>query len=418
MGLRVNVFPGQLVAFLLLLFPVVTLSIHNAGNSILLLLILIALASMAMRVRPDGIGFSDLFRQYWPVALAMSMGVIAVLANQAWSGDFAFKYYDRAFRLAVFPLVLWSIMFVPRKYFRLLLWSLFLAAVVLAVKAFVFFEGGNVRVGNIGFLSIIAYSDIALLFGVLCLTMAASLSTGKVTIACGIIAAAAGAYTGVLTQTRGGWLAVVLFVIFFFHVSSLSLRRKWLVLFSFVVLVAAMFAVNEPGRTRLFNTTSEVINYTQGEGKTTAVGIRLQLWDAALKLFARQPVFGIGRENYEPSIKEMAAQGEVTNELTTLAHSHNEILFNMVISGIFGLVAVLSVYLVPGWYFFRELHHASSEVRAAARCGCLLVLGFFAFGLTDLMFFWPAVAGLYTIMIAAFLAQVHKARYAAAASVG
>ena len=128
-----------------------------------------------------------------------------------------------------------------------------------------------------------------------------------------------------------------------------------------------------------------------------------------MKLFSQQPVFGIGRENYGPSIKAMADRNEVTQELTSLAHSHNEILFNMAISGIFGLLSTLSVYLVPGYYFVRELKSQSAQVRSAAQSGCVVVISFFAFGLTDLMFFWPVLCGYYVILISIFLATIIKA---------
>ena len=134
----------------------------------------------------------------------------------------------------------------------------------------------------------------------------------------------------------------------------------------------------------------------------------MQLWGAAIKLFAKEPVFGIGRENYESSIKEMANRGEVTQDLTRLAHSHNEILFNMVTSGLLGLLSILALYLVPGYYFIREMKHPSPKVQTVAAMGVILAIGFFAFGLTDLMFFWPVLDGYYTIMVGALLVAVIK----------
>nr|WP_255459070.1 MULTISPECIES: O-antigen ligase family protein [unclassified Herbaspirillum] len=224
-----------------------------------------------------------------------------------------------------------------------------------------------------------------------------------------VLACIAGAYTSVLTATRGGWVAALLYLFFLLTVSPITWRKKigWVAGVFLVVMVMVSF--NQQARTRLNGTQSDLISYSEGEGRDTATGIRLQLWGAALKLFSEHPIFGIGRENYGPSIKAMAERKEVTKELTTLAHSHNEIFFNMAISGIFGLLSTLSLYIVPGYYFVSELRSKSSQVRAAAQAGCIVVIGFFAFGLTDLMFFWTVLCGYYVILISIFLAMIIKA---------
>ncbi|MFJ9532680.1 O-antigen ligase family protein [Herbaspirillum sp. NPDC101396] len=412
--LQRRVLPIQwLVTILLLLFPVVASTVHDAGNAILYLLLLTSLLALALRASPDGIRFGELFRQYWPLHLAMASVCLAVLLNQVWSGNFAFKFYDRGLRLAVFPLIFWVLFFVPLRHIKLLQWSFFVAAIVAAVKAYFVTRGWEIREGNIGFLSIIAYSDIAFLAGVLCLTCRGwSTSKSNWILLLRVFACVAGAFTSILTATRGSWLAVPLWLIFFFVFSDIRPRQKWLWSGALVTAVVLVFSLNQGARDRVRSVQSDLASYSQGEGRSTSTGIRLQLWSAALRLIEREPVFGIGRENYEPSIRQMYERNEVTKDLTSLAHSHNEILFNTVISGSFGLLALLAVYIVPGYYFARELRNESEDVRTAARSGCILVLGFFAFGLTDLMFFWPMLGGYYIITAGVFLAAIVKAKRA------
>jgi O-antigen ligase len=409
-----RVLPIQwLVTILLLLFPVVASTVHDAGNAILYLLLLTSLLAFALRVSPDGVRFGELFRQYWPLHLAMASVCLAVLLNQIWSGNLAFKFYDRGLRLAVFPLIFWVLFFVPLRHIKLLQWSFFVAAIVAAVKAYFVTRGWEIREGNIGFLSIIAYSDIAFLAGVLCLTCRGwSTSKSNWILLLRVLACIAGAFTSILTATRGSWLAVPLWLIFFFVFSDIRPRQKWLWSAALVAAVVLVFSLNQEARDRVRSVQSDLASYSQGEGRSTSTGIRLQLWSAAVRLIEREPVFGIGRENYEPSIRQMYERNEVTKDLTSLAHSHNEILFNTVISGLFGLFALLAVYIVPGYYFARELRHESEDVRTAARSGCILVLGFFAFGLTDLMFFWPMLGGYYVITAGVFLAAIVKAKRA------
>jgi O-antigen ligase len=402
-----------LATVLLLMYPVVALTVHDAGNAILYLLLVVSLLALALRVSPDGLKFGEMLRQYWPLHLAMGSVCLAVLLNQIWSGNFSLKFYDRGLRLAVFPLIFWVLFFVPLRHIKLLQWSFFLAAIVAAVKAYIFTDGGHFRDGNIGFLSIIAYSDITLLAGVICLVCLGWHKTKIVPVFfLSALACVAGAYTTVLTATRGSWLAVPLLMIFFFTFLNVKRRQKLWWGGALILALVLIFSWNQQARNRFLSTQSDLASYSQGEGRRTSTGIRLQLWGAALKLIAREPVFGIGRENYESSIREMAARNEVTKDVVSLAHSHNELLFNTVISGIFGLFAILAAYVVPGYYFARELRHESAEVRTAARSGCAVVISFFAFGLTDLMFFWPVLGGYYVIATAVFLAAIVKAKRA------
>ena len=148
--------------------------------------------------------------------MALASSVLAVLLNQLWSGHFALKYYDRALRLALFPLIFWIVLLVPLDRFRWLRWGFFGATLIMMVKAFVLTQGGQFRFGNIGFLSIIAYSDIAMLTGVLCvISLGAEARQRKTMTVLMVLACIAGAYTGVLTATRGGWVAVPLYLIFY-----------------------------------------------------------------------------------------------------------------------------------------------------------------------------------------------------------
>ena len=283
-----------------------------------------------------------------------------------------------------------------------------LLAFVAAIKAYVVTAGGTVRDGNIGFLSIIAYSNIALLVGLLSLiSIGWNSRFAQSTSILKAAACAAGAYTTILCATRGSWLAIPFFVLFFLFFAKIRIWHKWWWCFAAILFMVMLCLNSGEVRHRIGDIRNDLTAYSQN-AKDTPIGMRLQLWNAALKFFAEAPVFGIGRENYDPAIKKMADEHEVTPSLTQLAHSHNEILFNMAISGVFGLLASMALYLGPAYYFWRKLGHANLQVRTTARMGCALCIAFFAFGLTDLMFFWTVLGGYYTIMTAALLVCLIK----------
>jgi len=389
---------------LLLIYPLTATTIHDAGNIILFLLLILALISLVVGWHPSEVNGKQILRAYWPMHLAMVSACIAILIHQVWTGDFGFKYYDRALRLATFPLILWVLLFIPLHRVKWLQWSFIAAAFIITIKAYVYTQGGDLRPSNIGFLSCIAYADIGLLLGVLAII---SLGWNKPkSISLVIIKALActmGAYASILTATRGSWLAVPLLAIFFFYFARLKVKRKALWAAGLIVVIVFAFSLNRNAYERMTATSNDLISYSDGENKTTSTGLRLQLWGAALNMIKQAPIFGIGREHYDSSIQTMVAAHEVTPELTAFAHSHNEILFNTVISGVFGLISTLALYIVPGYYFWRERSNPSDEIRTAAYMGCTVAICFFAFGLTDLMFFWPVLGGYYSIMIASLM---------------
>ncbi|KAF7962149.1 hypothetical protein AWV80_25155 [Cupriavidus sp. UYMU48A] len=45
-----------LVTILLLAYPVIALFVHNAGNAILFLLLILSVTAMIFRLQPDGVG--------------------------------------------------------------------------------------------------------------------------------------------------------------------------------------------------------------------------------------------------------------------------------------------------------------------------------------------------------------------------
>ncbi|WP_424193115.1 O-antigen ligase family protein [Ampullimonas aquatilis] len=388
------------------LYPVLSIVLHNAGNACLFLLLMVALCALATRQQPESFAFNTYVKAYWPLLLAMASLLLSVLLNQMASGHFVIKFYDRGLRLALFILTFWAVLFVPLRLLRWLPWSFALGVVLALAKAYWLSHGGDDRPSNIGFLSTIAYSNLAFLMGCLVLTSITCQARGQPWLSLfKMLIAFMGVYVTVMVKTRGSWLAIPFFLVFFLLASGMRSRAKWLITFLSILSLSAIFFLSDSIQSRLNESRSDVAQYYQGQ-KDTSIGIRLQLWEASWRLFKTAPLFGIGRENYPQAVATLAEQQIITPVAAAYAHSHNELLFNMAISGIWGLLASLALYLVPGYYFGRELHHPNREVRGVARMGILVCLGFWVFGLTDLMFFWPVLTAFYSMSLAAFLAWI------------
>lgn len=394
----------------IMLFPVFSISLHNVGNACLFSLLILAIVAGVCRYKPMDTKFSQLLKDYWPLHLAMASLAIAVLLNQVFTGKFGIKYYDTALRIALFAPVLWVVLALPLNYLKKIQWAFVLGIFVAVIKGYLLTSGGTIRPYNIGFLATIPFSDMALLFGVIALiSIGWNNLNEKLAVLLKVLACGAGIYVTILSQTRGSWLAIPVFAMTALMLfRNLRIRYRLGILIVTLVTLGAVCTYSDVVRTRIAAAKADMTQYADQENVDTSLGFRLQLWRASWELFKENPVVGVGRENFSDGLESLAARNVITPLAGSFSHSHNEILFNMAILGAFGLLAILSIYLVPGYYFARELKHPDSIVRTAAGMGLVLCLGFFVFGLTDMMFFWSVLGGVYSMSVAAFFACIVK----------
>ncbi|MFC5475938.1 O-antigen ligase family protein [Paraherbaspirillum soli] len=392
------------------LFPALSIVLHNAGNACLYLLFVCSIVALVCRYKPMETSFGQLLKQYWPLHLAMASLFCAVFLNQIVSGDFAVKQYDRAVRLAVFAPIFWIILSVPLRHLKNVQWAFVVGVFAAVIKTYVITEGGIDRFGNVGFLSTIAFSNIALLLGAMALiSFGWNERRQKVIFVVKVLACCVGLYATLLAKTRGSWIAIPFFFAFMFmFFGNIRIRHKLAIAVLSLAVLAGIFTFSSAVQTRLAETKSEISLFVSGQNVDTSTGIRLQLWHASWILFKQHPVVGIGRENFSSGLNELVSRKVITPAAASLAHSHNEILFNTTILGIFGFLASVSIYCVPAYYFMRDIRDADDDIRTAAGLGLLLCLGFFIYGLTDLMFFWTVLGGFYSMSVATFLACIIK----------
>lgn len=400
------------VLSLVLAFPALAIMVHSAANACLFLLLACAMAAAGFGMKPIDISLSAFLRRYWPLHLAMAAWLISVLLNQASLGSFTIKHYDRALRVAVFAPVMWILLLLPFRYLKSLQWTAMAGLTGATVKAYIATSGGAERPTDIGFLSTIAYSDIALLLGILVfLSLGWEQRRRTLMVVLKSAALLAGIYTTALTATRGSWLAILAAIaIIFFNSDSVSLRRKLVIAVSGLLLVGAIFSASN-GPHRLNEAIVEVSNYQKGIDMDTSVGMRLQMWHGAWLLFQERPLFGIGKDNYGLGMERLAQAGIVSEAAAHYAHSHNELLFNLTIGGVAGFLATLAIYLAPAYYFFRDRRHPDRQIRTSALMGLMVCVCYFLFGLTDLMFFWTGVGSFYTLCTALLLASILRRKH-------
>lgn len=392
------------------LFPMVVFIVPKGANGSFYLLLLLALAGLACRCKPMGKRFGEVLREYWPVHLAMAGLVCAILINQWSTGYFYLKAYDMPFRLACFALIFWILLVVPDRHLKNVQWGLLAGTLICVAVLYLGTKAGIDRPLRLFNVPIVPFGNIAMLMGVLTLfSIGWNHSNEKIFIGLKLLAGAFALYGSHMSQTRGSWIALPVFIaIAWAFLIDVKFRHKLTLVVLSAILLLGSYVLSSTIQTRVNDGISDVSQYFNNKNPNTPVGIRLQLWRGSWLAFTENPAFGVGRERYGNVALLLADRGEITLDAAAHPHSHNELLFHMMTLGIFGMLAILSLYFVPAFFFLREIRHSDRELRTVAGMGLALTLGFFVFGLTDVMFYWPVSYTFYVIVLAVLFAHLVK----------
>ncbi|MGV7209646.1 O-antigen ligase family protein [Oxalobacteraceae bacterium A2-2] len=253
-----------------------------------------------------------------------------------------------------------------------------------------------------GGINSITYGDVVLCMGLL--SLAGTLDfQGRQAVWPGL-GALAGLVGSIATGTRGGWIALLCAAVLFIQYGHV-LRgrfRKGLLLASLVLLVSTYFIPQTGARDRIHQGVSDVEQYFDGGNRVTNIGVRFELWRGAAAIIARHPLLGASDRTVRAELTELVGEKKVDPYVLGVEHFHNEILQVLVYGGVLGLLVWGATVIMPFLFFLRMLrgHATAAPGRVApALAGLLLVVSFFSFGLTEVIFWSVRGAIFYALML-------------------
>lgn len=388
---------------------------RKVGNLSFYSLLLIALVCLFLRIDHGGTSFSDMVRRFWKLHLAMAGMFIAIVLHQLISQDFAIRSFDYPSRMALFVVIVWACLLCSARMFQWLQWSYVLGAILSTIKMYIITDGGTTRALYVDFMPIIEFADLTLLLGffsILSINYASgTVRTQRIGIAVKILAGVGTLYAAYISGTRGAWLGIpflcaIAAIILF---GRFELKKKITVTLLAVTLLTGVFVLNPRVQSRIQSVEQEINAYSKDSLADTSVGTRLGLWQASLMIFAEHPLVGVGRENFRPTLERWGQEGRISPVIARQIHSHNEMFYNMVTLGSFGLVGLLALYIVPLVFFTRKLRQSKDkELRAVAGMGMMLSVGYMVFGLTDVMFMWGVCDNFYALFMAILFCHLYQ----------
>ncbi|MES2298092.1 MAG: O-antigen ligase family protein [Pseudomonadota bacterium] len=252
-------------------------------------------------------------------------------------------------------------------------------------------------------LNAITFGDLSLCLGLVALAGTVDLRGTREAIvpALGALAGLAGS---IISGSRGGWVALLLAGLLFVRYSrSLRGRVVGALLALSCVVLAASYLIPQTGvRDRVAEGVNDVRVYFNGGTVKTHVGIRLELWKGALILIRQHPLAGIDVDAYKDEMRVLAQQGRLDPVVLAAPHLHNDALQALVTGGVLGFLAWAATLMAPFVFFARSLGPTGRPGNARfalALAGMLVVLSYFAFGLTEVIFWSVKACDFYALMI-------------------
>ncbi len=238
-----------------------------------------------------------------------------------------------------------------------------------------------------GFTHPIQFGNIALLMGVLCLVKALSYDAFGIRPMIYWVGVFSGIASSVWSQTRGGWLAILLIFAWIIGATTKewSKPKKYLLFVAATALfVALVVQPNSTVNLRIVEAVNEFNAYFDTGKEDTSVGARLAMWRVAIEGIHTHPWLGSGTIGWI-ELRDAAVKQKLLSAFSSgFTHVHNEFIDVTVKHGLIGLVFHMGLMLGPMFLFFGP-HKSSTnpEVRSLAVAGMVVPMMYMDFGLTQ-----------------------------------
>jgi O-antigen ligase len=410
----------RLIPIILFLFPVALLSLQGGSN---FLFFILAITSIACLCKSNLI----VIRQQWDsnaiaIGLALASSALAILVSQIYHANFSLSPYDGPARFLL-ALPIYIVLRNTRIQALTAMQYGFPLGAILALLLFLMDKNqfDPTRSGSY-FLNPIHFGDLALMLGFLSLfCVNLERKDGPFILILKMAGFMAGIFLSLRSGSRGGWIAVPVLCFFWIGLNNykISLVQRLLAVSLLVLVMIASYFYIDAIHLRVQGIYSDLHAFQLGS-KDTSSGIRLQLWQAAMYLFKKQPFFGVGPQGFKEMMLPLSNFGMITPLAADLGRGevHNDLLARAAEQGVFGVASFLSLFLVPFFIFSRANKSTSRIKRKAAFLGICLVTGFFVFGLTVEIFSLKMTLTFYITTLTVLLAMATSKQIAVSEHAG
>lgn len=239
----------------------------------------------------------------------------------------------------------------------------------------------------------IVFGNISVLSGSLCLLLMMDKAfSGFIWKMAAVVAFIFGSAASLWSQTRGGWgtflivfSLLVYAVLFFANDRNNKTKKKVIIgMACSLALLTLVAANNDIVQSRFIQAKQNVEDYWSGENKNTSLGLRFEMWKAAVSIVKTDPFTGVGPDQYAEVKDEMVDSGYLAEFAKNLEHAHNDYLWVSANKGLIGLVLYLSVFFYLIWQYLKLIR--AREQLYLGLSGLLVCFSYMLFSMSDIFF--------------------------------
>lgn len=389
---------------LLFLMPVLMGTVQHAASAIYTILLL--LSFFFLRNQWQGLA-SEEKRLMW--LLIAAFGLIALSIVNANDIDKYFARLDRLLRVLAFIPIYLLFRQLSVNALKAFACGLILAGPALLVSGFIWVTDGR----STGAYNTILFGDFTACV-VLALLPVIAFQNHQIwfrALALGSVVCATTAL--IMSGTRGAWialpvagLALLVFHIFQAQNTATRVRRLFAGLACLVVMIAA--SVSLPGiQERWKQGQLDISQYMDGSNPHTSLGFRLQMWQAALDMWKRDPLLGSGLGDYGFDLQQLMASGESAIQ-AHFGEGHSLYFEFLGTTGLLGLFSLMiAMFLYPLWLALKTQVRDPDAIFLKASI-VSLVLAFMVFGISQNWLSRSSITSVYFVFLAFYLAELYR----------
>lgn len=245
-----------------------------------------------------------------------------------------------------------------------------------------------------GVINAIPYAGIAALLALWALHFSFEAHTSKMRLLFGMLALLP-LICLVLTESRGVWLAFACaLLVLFLNKFRFTFKKVALLL---ILLSSVVFMLSGSFVEQRIEQTRYEFEQIQKGNMNTSMGLRIQMWQAAVKLADGNWLLGLGNEHFE-KLELLYKQNKVSKALYDYhpPHYHNQFIDSVVKSGLIGLVFLLLLLMLP-LYLVRHTNKNTKNIVTS------VVALYVVMGLTDAPFYNGQTFILYVLTMLIFI---------------
>lgn len=213
----------------------------------------------------------------------------------------------------------------------------------------------------------------------------------------------------ILHGSRGAWLGIPVSLLIIFV--SYYKFEKQKVLFSFlvssIITLGLIYIPNSPVMSRISEFKQDT-SLMENKNYNSSVGNRVALFNFSIDKFKESPVIGVGVKQLAQDICDLSKQ-KVIPECSP--HMHNVYLQELLSRGLFGFLALISMFFTPLICFLRALlHNPNANIRLISTSGITFTIYFMICGLTDYIFFMMFTTMLYFLCVCTLMSFIYQVK--------